>query len=165
MLTVFLEVLLPVALVAVVGYALRWRMPLDQATLNRVVIYGMNPALIFTSLIVADLSGENALRMLALAVGVALLMGLVAAAIALPFGIFDKAGIYTPLFVMLVSYPLLSLDQISEDLQNPFSLGRVSHLPLNDICRNIEANVMALADDEPAAADDLSRRLRTPIAV
>jgi putative membrane protein len=85
--------------------------------------------------------------------------------IALPFGIFDKAGIYTPLFVMLVSYPLLSLDQISEDLQNPFSLGRVSHLPLNDICRNIEANVMALADEESTAADDMSRRLRTPIAV
>lgn len=87
MLTVFLEVLLPVALVALVGYVLRWRLPLDQSTLNRVVIYGMNPALIFTSLAVADLSGPNALRMLTLSVGVALAMGAVAAAIAVPLGI------------------------------------------------------------------------------
>lgn len=87
MLTVFLEVLLPVALVALVGYTLRWRMPLDQRTLNRVVIYGMNPALIFTSLTAADLSGPNALHMLTLAVGVALVMGAVATSVAVPLGV------------------------------------------------------------------------------
>jgi len=86
-LTVFLEVLLPVALVALVGYTLRWRMPLDQRTLNRVVIYGMNPALIFTSLTAADLSGPNALHMLTLAVGVALVMGAVATSVAVPLGV------------------------------------------------------------------------------
>jgi predicted permease len=86
-LSVFLEVLLPVALVALVGYVLRWRLPLDQSTLNRVVIYGMNPALIFTSLVVADLSGPNALRMLTLAVGVALVMGALAATVALSLGV------------------------------------------------------------------------------
>jgi predicted permease len=86
-LTVLMEVLLPVALVASVGYVLRLRLHLDQATLNRVVIYGMNPALIFTTLITADLSGPGALRMLALSVGGALAMGLVAAAVAWPLGI------------------------------------------------------------------------------
>jgi putative membrane protein len=58
--------------------------------------------------------------------------------IALPFGIFDKAGLMTPVIVMLVSYPLLSLDQIGVELQNPFSRQRLSHLPLEDICQTIE---------------------------
>lgn len=67
---------------------------------------------------------------------------------ALPFGIFDKAGIATPLIVMLVAYPLLSLDQISVELQNPFSKRRLSHLPLDEICASIQRNVLALADAE-----------------
>lgn len=67
---------------------------------------------------------------------------------ALPFGIFDKAGIATPLIVMLVAYPLLSLDQISVELQNPFSKRRLSHLPLDEICVSIQRNVLGLADAE-----------------
>ncbi len=63
---------------------------------------------------------------------------------ALPFGLFDKVGIGTPLIVMLVAYPLLSLDQISVELQNPFSRNRLSHLPLNDICGTIQRNLLAL---------------------
>lgn len=85
--------------------------------------------------------------------------------IALPFGIFDRAGMVTPLIVMLVAYPLLSLDQISVDLQNPFSVRRVSHLPLNEICRNIEANVMAILDSDRAESQVRRPELRTPIAV
>lgn len=54
----------------------------------------------------------------------------------------------TPLIVMLVAYPLLALDQISVELQNPFSQSRVSHLPLDDICRTIQTNVLALLDEE-----------------
>lgn len=82
-----MEVLLPVALVAAVGYVLRMRFALDQATLNRVVIYGMNPALIFTALLAADLRGAGALRMLALSVGGAVAMGLIAAAVGLALGL------------------------------------------------------------------------------
>ena len=67
---------------------------------------------------------------------------------ALPFGIFDRADFMTPLIVMLVAYPLLALDQISVELQNPFSQSRVSHLPLDDICRTIQTNVLALLDEE-----------------
>lgn len=84
MLEVLLEVLLPIAVVAAVGFALRRAMPLDQATLNRVVIYGLSPALIFVSLVRADLSGDGALRMLALSVGVVLVLGGLIAAVALP---------------------------------------------------------------------------------
>lgn len=84
MLEVLLEVLLPIAVVAAVGFALRRALPLDQGTLNRIVIYGLSPALIFVSLVRADLSGEGALRMLALSVGVVLLLGALIAAVALP---------------------------------------------------------------------------------
>jgi putative membrane protein len=68
--------------------------------------------------------------------------------IALPFGIFDRVDFLTPIIVMLVAYPLLALDQISVELQNPFSLSRVSHLPLDDICRTIQSNLLALLDEE-----------------
>lgn len=87
MLSVLLEVLLPVALVAGAGYLLRRRFPLDQVTLNRVVIYGMSPALIFTSLVRFDLSGGGALRMLALSVAIVAVMGALTALIALPLGL------------------------------------------------------------------------------
>lgn len=87
MLSVLLEVLLPVALVAGAGYVLRRRFPLDQVTLNRVVIFGMSPALIFTSLVRFDLSGGGALRMLALSVGIVAVMGVLTAAIAVPLGL------------------------------------------------------------------------------
>lgn len=87
MLTVLLEVLLPVALVALAGAVLGRRFPLDQVTLNRVVIFGMSPALIFTALVEADLSGGGALRMLALSILIVVVMGALTAAIALPLGL------------------------------------------------------------------------------
>jgi malate permease and related proteins len=86
-LNVLLEVLLPVALVAGVGMVLRWRMALDQVTLNRVVLYGMSPALIFTGLVEADLSGTTALKMIALSVGLVAVMAMLTALIALPLGL------------------------------------------------------------------------------
>jgi ion channel-forming bestrophin family protein len=70
--------------------------------------------------------------------------------VALPFGLFDKAGLMTPVIVMLVAYPLLSLDQIGIELQNPFSAKRLSHLPLNEICTTIQDNLMALNDEDDA---------------
>jgi len=91
---------------------------------------------------------------LALALSVKIRRFLFIYLIALPFGIFDKVGIATPLIVMLVAYPLLSLDQISVELQNPFSLSRVSHLPLNDICATIQKNLLALLDASPTDTDN-----------
>lgn len=85
--------------------------------------------------------------------------------VALPFGIFDKADALTPLIVMLVSYPLLSLDQISVDLQNPFSVRRLSHLPLDEICANIQDNVTALAELELDDDEAPRRPLVHPMAV
>ena len=64
----------------------------------------------------------------------------------LPVAIVDQAGALTPLLTMLVAYPLLSLDQIGIELENPFSKERLSHLPLDRICQDIEGNVMAFSD-------------------
>lgn len=49
-----------------------------------------------------------------------------------------------PLITMLVAYPLLTLDQIGVELENPFSPSSLSHLPLDDISANIERNLFAV---------------------
>lgn len=68
----------------------------------------------------------------------------------LPFALLDRVGALVPLVVLSVAYPLLSLDQIGYDLQNPFSTRRLSHLPLDQICETIEGNLLALLEaDEP----------------
>jgi putative membrane protein len=73
----------------------------------------------------------------------------------LPIGIVDRCGVVTPFLTMLVAYPLLSLDQIGIELENPFSTKRLSHLPLDQIGDTIEQNVLRLADGTPAS--DLHR--------
>ncbi|MGY3805395.1 bestrophin family protein [Pigmentibacter ruber] len=61
--------------------------------------------------------------------------------ILLPFCMNDKTNIYSAIIVGLVSYPLLSLDEIGVHLQNPFSLKSLSCLPLENICDKIYANI------------------------
>jgi putative membrane protein len=69
--------------------------------------------------------------------------------LALPLAIVDKAGNMTAPLCILVAYPLLSIDQLGIELQNPFSEQRLDHLPLNDICDNIQGNLMALLESTP----------------
>ncbi len=60
-----------------------------------------------------------------------------------------------PVYVMLLAYPLLSLDRIGMELQNPFSTKRIDFLPLDSICTAIERNVLELLhdiEDQSAAA-------------
>ena len=64
--------------------------------------------------------------------------------IALPFATVSTSLYITPFITGLVAYALLSLDQIGIELQNPFSEGNLSHLPLNDICINIEKNIVEI---------------------
>lgn len=54
-----------------------------------------------------------------------------------------------PLFVMLMSYPLLALDRIGMELQNPFDTRRVDHLPLDAICNTIEHNLIEMLQLDP----------------
>ncbi len=53
-----------------------------------------------------------------------------------------------PLVTILVAYPVLALDLIGTELQNPFSPRRLGHLPLDAICRTIEENLLGLLSEE-----------------
>jgi putative membrane protein len=55
-----------------------------------------------------------------------------------------------PLITMLVAYPLISLDQIGIELQNPFAVANLSHLPLGDITATIERNLLGLLEAKRA---------------
>lgn len=68
----------------------------------------------------------------------------------LPFALLHRTNNdwLVPIITMLVAYPLISLDQIGIELQNPFSKSNLSHLPLDDISMTIESNLLALLKDE-----------------
>ena len=66
----------------------------------------------------------------------------------------NQVGI-VPLYVMLLAYPLLSLDRIGMELQNPFSTQRIDFLPLESICTAIERDVLEFLhdmEDQPPSA-------------
>jgi putative membrane protein len=64
----------------------------------------------------------------------------------LPFALLHRldGDWLVPVITMLVAYPLLSLDQIGIELENPFSTSNLSHLPLNDISATIERNLLGI---------------------
>lgn len=62
----------------------------------------------------------------------------------LPFSFLNQAGFYSIPIFLLVAYPLLSLDRIGLELQNPFATESLSHLPLDGICQTIKSNGTAL---------------------
>lgn len=67
---------------------------------------------------------------------------------ALPFAL-DAHFIHDTLVVAIVSYSLFALDQIGIELQNPFALENLSHLPLNDICKTIKININEIFNSTP----------------
>jgi malate permease and related proteins len=71
----FLEVLLPIIVVVSCGYALRRRLPIEVRSLNRVSMYVLSPALIFTTLIRMEVSGGQALRISAVSILIIVIMG------------------------------------------------------------------------------------------
>lgn len=87
MFAVLADVLLPIIVVVGVGYGLRRRMPLDLSTINRLAMYGLSPALIFVSLVRADISGAAAAQMIVLSVTLLILLSVITIAIALPLGV------------------------------------------------------------------------------
>lgn len=64
----------------------------------------------------------------------------------LPFSLIEKAGFNSVLIFFLVAYPLLSLDRIGIELQNPFDTKNLSHLPLHSICDTIKDHCLALVE-------------------
>ncbi len=109
MIAVLVEVLLPIAVVATAGFALRRSLPLDLITLNRLMIYGLSPALIFVALVRADLRGPDAGRMILFAVGVLIMMAVVVWVSALPLRLCGKdktALLLTSMFMNSGNYGL-----------------------------------------------------------
>ena len=64
----------------------------------------------------------------------------------LPFSLTEKLGFSAVFIFFLVAYPLLYLDRIGVELQNPFCINYLSHLPLHTICDSIQINCLALLE-------------------
>lgn len=62
----------------------------------------------------------------------------------LPVALVSYSAYINPIIVTLVGYTLFSLDQIGVELQNPFAVNNLSHLPLTEICNTIEKNVIEI---------------------
>ena len=82
MLTIFVNVVLPVFIVAGMGYTLKRRLDLPVAPLNQTVLYVLMPAFIFTSLLPVDFRSEEPLRITAFAFLLAIVMLLIGFGIA-----------------------------------------------------------------------------------
>lgn len=69
---------------------------------------------------------------------------------ALPFGIVHTVGWLTPVVVLLISYAFLGLDDIGDEIDDPFGT-QEQHLPLTALCRTIEVNLLQAigVDDVP----------------
>ena len=70
----------------------------------------------------------------------------------LPFALLHRLNSdwLVPFITMMVAYPLMSLDQIGVELQNPFSKANLSHLPIGDISATIERNLLGLMEGRQA---------------
>lgn len=59
---------------------------------------------------------------------------------ALPFGIVDTVGYYTPVVVMMIAYAFLGLDAVGDEIEDPFGTD-LNDLPLSALSRMIEVNL------------------------
>lgn len=66
----------------------------------------------------------------------------------LPFSLINVIGLMSPVVILLVAYPLLSLDRIGLELQNPFSKRNLSHLPLDTICDSIKNHALVIRNKQ-----------------
>lgn len=74
LLQVFSEVLLPIVVIAGIGYLLEGAFPLDPRTLNRVSLYALSPCLLFVTLLRTEISSGDALRLSLLMLLVVIIM-------------------------------------------------------------------------------------------
>ena len=63
---------------------------------------------------------------------------------AAPFALLDRVGWLSPIVTMLIAYPILSLDQLGVELQNPFATKNLNHLPFDDITARIERDLLGM---------------------
>jgi putative membrane protein len=66
--------------------------------------------------------------------------------ITFPFALLHRVELdwLVPIVTMFVAYPLLALDRIGVELQNPFATTNLSHLPLESITAGIARNLQDL---------------------
>lgn len=88
--------------------------------------------------------------------------------ITLPFVLLDQVTLHwtVPFATMLTAYPLLAINQIGIDLQNPFDVNRLGHLDLDGYCETVEQNLMALLTNDgfsPSHGQDPAKTLAIPI--
>lgn len=77
-LEVFFQNILPIFLVASMGFVLRRQLRLDKQALSKLTFYAFSPALVFSSLVNSQIPNDELLQLAAYAVLVTLLVGLVA---------------------------------------------------------------------------------------
>ena len=61
----------------------------------------------------------------------------------LPFGLVDSTEFFTPLLCVFLSYTLIALEAIADEIADPFGLAP-NALPLDSIVRSIERSVFEL---------------------
>jgi predicted permease len=86
-LSVFVSDILPIFLIAAVGYLLASRLQASVKTLSHVVFYALIPCFVFRLLTTSKISGPDAGRMALLAILVMAVMGLLARLAAIPLGL------------------------------------------------------------------------------
>ena len=71
----------------------------------------------------------------------------------LPFVLIHRlsSNWFAPMLTMLVAYPVIAIDSLGVELQNPFSKSNLGHLPLDGLCDMIEANTLAML--KPGSSD------------
>jgi ion channel-forming bestrophin family protein len=66
----------------------------------------------------------------------------------LPFALlhrFEKEWM-VPVVTFVIAHPVLVIDQLGIELQQPFATGSINHLPLDSICNNLEKNLLSLLE-------------------
>lgn len=63
--------------------------------------------------------------------------------LALPFALAPFTGLLSSAYAMVIAYPILMLEQIGAELQNPFVTRSISHIDIERLCSAIEKNVLA----------------------
>ena len=82
LLPVFVDVLLPICVVVLIGFAGRLRFGLDPRPVTRLALYVLSPCLVFSSLVQSEVSAANSVQMALFATATMLSTGLVGLAAA-----------------------------------------------------------------------------------
>ena len=90
LLSIFANDVLPIFIVAAVGFAVARVLKADVRTLSRITFNALSPCLVFHLLVTSSLSASDFIRMTALAVLVIVGIGLVARLVTLPLRL-DRA--------------------------------------------------------------------------